>query len=364
MKSKIILFMPSIEGGGVEKNFFLISNFLIKRKKNVTVITISRKYRNKFNKKIKFVSPRFNFWDKLSRRAKFILGLLFLTREILINKNSIVLSFQANVYCGILSKFLRFRLIIRSNSAPDGWSKNFIKQKFYKFGLSNAKKIIVNSQEFKKKIKNKFKLNSKCIYNPLNKIEIIRLSKRKVNFKFFKKDCLNIINVGRLEEQKDHHTLIKAVNFIKNKIDIKLLIIGNGKLQKKLDQFIEVNKLERNIKILNNISNPYPYILKSDLFILSSIYEGLPNVLLEAITLNKFVISTNCPTGPKEILSCGKGGILVPTKDYKILGNEIIKFKNNKKILTKKIRFAKSEMYRFDQKKNLEKYLECINNLD
>lgn len=356
--------MPSIEGGGVEKNFFLISKFLVKRKKEITVITISKKFRSKFNKKIKFVSPKFNFWDKLSRRGKFILGLIFLTKEILINKNSIVLSFQANVYCGILSKFLRFKLIIRSNSAPDGWSKNFIKQKFYKFGLGNAKTIIVNSQEFKQKIKNKFKLKSECIYNPLNKVEIIRLSKRKVNFSFFKKECLNIINIGRLEEQKDHYTLLKAINFIKNKIDIKLLIIGNGKLQNKLDQFIKINKLEKNIKILNNISNPYPYILKSDLFILSSIYEGLPNVLLEAIALNKFVISTNCPTGPKEILSHGKGGILVPIKNYKILGNEIVKFKNNKKILTKKLRFAKSEMYRFDQKKNLEKYLECINKLN
>ncbi len=356
--------MPSIEGGGVEKNFFLISNFLVKKKKNVTVITISKKFKNKFSKKIKFVSPRFNFWDKLSRRTKFIIGLIFLTKEILINRNPIVLSFQANVYCGILSRILSFKLIIRSNSAPDGWSKNFIKQKLYKLGLSPAKKIIVNSQEFKKKIRNKFKLNSKCIYNPLNKIEITRLSKRKIKFNFFKKDYLNIVNVGRLVEQKDHYTLIKAINFIKKKINIKLLIIGNGKLQKNLDQLIKINKLERNIKILNNISNPYPYILKSDLFILSSLYEGLPNVLLEAITLNKFVISTNCPTGPKEILSNGKGGILVPVKNYKILGNEIIKFKNNKKILIKKLGFAKSEMHRFDKKKNLEKYLECINSLN
>ena len=69
-----------------------------------------------------------------------------------------------------------------------------------------------------------------------------------------------MINVGRLEEQKDHRTLIKAINFIKDKINIKLLIIGNGKLQNKLDQFIKTNKLERNIKILNNITNPYPYI--------------------------------------------------------------------------------------------------------
>ena len=217
-----------------------------------------------------------------------------------------MLSFQANIYCGILSKFLPFKLIIRSNSSPDGWSKNFLKQKIYKFGLSSAQNIIVNSQEFKKKIKNNFKLNSNCIYNPLNKIEIIRLSKTKIKFSFFKRDTLNVINVGRLEEQKDHRTLIKAINFIKDKINIKLLIIGNGKLQNKLDQFIKTNKLERNIKILNNITNPYPYILKSDLFILSSLYEGLPNVLLEAITLNKFVISTNCPTGPKEICQMEK----------------------------------------------------------
>ena len=176
--------MPSIEGGGVEKNFFLISNFLIKKKKNVTVITISKKFKRKFKKKIKFVSPRFNFWDKLSRRGKFILGLLFLTREILINKNSIVLSFQANVYCGILSKFLRFRLIIRSNSAPDGWSQNILKNFIFKYTLRSADKVIVNSLDFKKKFMEKFKINAECIYNPLNKIEIIRLSKEKLTLVF------------------------------------------------------------------------------------------------------------------------------------------------------------------------------------
>ena len=57
-----------------------------------------------------------------------------------------------------------------------------------------------------------------------------------------------MINVGRLEEQKDHRTLIKAINFIKDKINIKLLIIGNGKLQNKLDQFIKTNKLEKKYK--------------------------------------------------------------------------------------------------------------------
>ena len=58
--------------------------------------------------------------------------------------------------------------------------------------------------------------------------------------------------------------------------------------------------------MVKNIKNPFPYILKSDLFILSSIFEGLPNVLLESLTLNRFIISSNCPTGPSEILSYGR----------------------------------------------------------
>ena len=75
--------------------------------------------------------------------------------------------------------------------------------------------------------------------------------------------------------------------------------------------------MSKMIKILNFKNNPFPYLLRSDLFILSSKFEGLPNVLLEAITLNKFVISTNCSTGPSEILVNGKGGILIPIKNSK-----------------------------------------------
>ena len=131
------------------------------------------------------------------------------------------------------------------------------------------------------------------------------------------KKLFNLINIGRLEDQKDHITLLNSVKLIKNKINIKLLIIGNGNKQSKLNRYIEDNKLNSNVKILNNINNPFPYLLRSDLFILSSIFEGLPNVLLEAITLNKFVISTNCSTGPSEILNNGKGGILVPIKKFK-----------------------------------------------
>ena len=302
MKSKIILFMPCVDLGGVEKNFFLISNFLAKKKKDITVISISKNIKNRLDKNIKFVSLNLNIWNKLSRRLKFFLGILLLIKEIFKYKNSLVVSFQANIYCGILSKLFGFNLIIRSNSSPEGWSKNFFKKFLYKIGLSAARKVIVNSNDFKKIIKKNFNVNALTIYNPLNKKEILKLSKKKIKFNFFRKNHLNVINIGRIEEQKDHLTLLRAIKLVKDKIKVKLLIIGNGKKLYELYKYIDENKLKENVKILNDINNPFPYLLRSDLFILSSIFEGLPNVLLEAITLNKFIISTNCSTGPSELL--------------------------------------------------------------
>ncbi len=353
--------MPYIDIGGVEKNFFLISNFLAKNIKDIAVITISKKSKKFLNKNIKFLTLNLNLWEKTGKRVKYLLSLFLLTKEVLKNKNSTVISFQANIYCGLLSKLLGFRLIIRSNTSPEGWSKNFLKKLFYKIGLKSASKVIVNSNEFKKIINKNFNLKAKCIYNPLDKKKIIKLSKKKIKFDFFNRNYLNIINVGRLENQKDQITLLKAVNYLKDKIDFKLLIIGNGSMQNELLSFIKTNRLEKNVKILNNITNPYPYILKSDLFILSSLYEGLPNVLLEALTLDKFIISTNCSTGPSEILINGKGGILVPIKDHIYLGDKILYYNTNKKRLKKKLVFAKKKLSRFDIDNNLKSFLKFLN---
>ena len=88
-------------------------------------------------------------------------------------------------------------------------------------------------------------------------------------------------------------------------------------------------KLNKIIKIISYKKNPYPLIKHSDIFVLSSIYEGLPNVLLEAICLKKFIISSNCTTGPREILNNGKGGLLFKSKNYKELAKKIVDFKKN-----------------------------------
>ena len=94
------------------------------------------------------------------------------------------------------------------------------------------------------------------------------------------------------------------------------MLIGSGILENNLRNFIKKNCLESQIKIINFQKNPFPYIFKADIFILTSIYEGLPNVLLEATALKKYIISSNCPTGPKEILDNGMGGELFKMKDF------------------------------------------------
>lgn len=353
----LIIFMPSIEGGGVEKNLFIISNFLAKKIPNTFVLTASKKYKHKFKKDIRFLTTKKNFWDKCGRRIKFIVCLKILFFFLIRYRNTLVLCFQANVYCTLLCKLLNIKIIVRSNSAPSGWSQNIIKKFIFSKILKLANLIIVNSFEFKKELKKRLNLNSTCIYNPLNKSEIITLSKHKIKNNFFTKKTLNIINVGRFADQKDQICLLKAINLIKNKINIKLILIGKGDHKNMLVEYINKNSLKKIVLLKNFNENPFPFIKSSDLFILTSKYEGLPNVLLETIALKRMVISSDCPTGPKEILDNGKGGLIFKVGKYKELANKINLYFNNKKKIERKIQYAFRRLDRFSSELNLNKYL-------
>ena len=352
--------MPSIEGGGVEKNLFLVSNYLTQRLDNLSVITASKKFKKRFNKKINLICPQSSYWDSLTRRMKYIICLFLLFLELRKKKKIVVFCFQANIYCILLCKFFKTKILIRSNSSPSGWSKNLIKVLIYKKVLKMADKIMVNSLEFKKQLKINFNLKSECIYNPLNIKEITKLSKNKIKENFLKEAELKIISVGRFADQKDHLTLLRAINCLKEKINLRLIIIGGGPNKAKLENYIISNNLLKIVKIKNFIQNPYPYILKANLFILSSLYEGLPNVLLETLALNRFVISSNCPTGPSEILDNNKGGLLFKVGDYNNLISKILFFNSKRSECQKKLKYARKRLYRFNYDKNLEKYYNLV----
>lgn len=364
IKKNILLFAPELGGGGVEKNLFLIANYFSKKFRKVSIISASSEYKNRFNKNIEFIAPQSKmFIETNNRQLKIIVGLFLLIKYYFNNPKFTVLSFKGNLYCCLICKILGIKIILRSNASITGWSKGFINHFLYKSISKMADKIIVNSLEFKKEYKKKFNIQTYCIYNPLNKNEIVRKSKEKIIFPFFKKNTTNFINIGRLVDQKDQITILESFKILEKKTNFKfkLLVIGDGINKNYLKKFIKNNNLCNYIKIINFQKNPYPYIKKSEVVILSSLFEGLPNVLLESLCLKKFVISSNCPTGPKEILDYGKSGLLFQTKNKNDLLKKIIYYLQNKKKCEVLLRNGVNRLWRFDYHSNLQKYIKVIN---
>jgi glycosyltransferase involved in cell wall biosynthesis len=362
-KKNLLIFMPSVEGGGVEKNFFLVINNLSNKFSNISLITSDKSIRKKVNFKIKLIGPNSSIWQTKSRYPKYFICTLYLMIFLIFNKNTLVFAFQANLYAILISKIFRKKVITRSNASSVGWSKNIFKKFIYKVFLRLSDQVIVNSYDFKKELDSKFKINSTVIFNPLNKFEIQKKSREKLRFNFYKKNKIKLITVGRLVDQKDQLTLLKAINLIKNK-NIQLVIIGNGDRKNNLIDYILKKKISSLVKIIPYKMNPFSYIKKADIFVLTSKFEGLPNVLLEALALKKYVISTNCPTGPREILLNGHGGDLVKIGDYKALSKKIIncftkenKLKNE---FNKKINLGYHNLNRFDYDLNMKKYHDII----
>ena len=355
----LILFMPSIEGGGVEKNLIIISDYFVKKIKNIKLISAENRLRNLFNKKISFISPG----SKSSKNKiyKYLICLFLLFREYLKNKNILIFAFQANLYAIIFAKIFNIKIITRSNSSPSGWSKNPFKNILFKFFLPMADEIIVNSYDFKRQMDKEFNLKTKLIFNPLDRKKIAKLKKEKIKDNFFlEKKNFKILNAARLTNQKDHLTLLKAFKIVNKKIKSKLLIIGSGKNKTIIEHYIHKNNLLHSAKLIPFQKNPYKYMNVADLFVLTSKFEGLPNVLLEALSLKKFVISANCPTGPSEILLRGKAGYLFEMGNYIQLAKKILAHCENKKKNKLMTNCGYLSLSKYDYKKNCEKYLNLI----
>ncbi len=140
-----------------------------------------------------------------------------------------------------------------------------------------------------------------------------------------------------MTDQKDHLTILKAIKYSKTKDRIKMIIIGSGYKKKHLINYIKVNSLDKIVELINYKKNPFNYISASDCLILSSKYEGSPNILLEAAILKKLIISSNCQTGPRQITSNGKGAYLFEVGNYNKLSNIIDSINLRKKEVKNKI---------------------------
>ncbi len=200
-------------------------------------------------------------------------------------------------------------------------------------------------------LKDKFVL----IYNQFDFKRIEKLANYDINLLNGLSDNY-IVSVGRLEEnQKDFTSLIKAYQLIKNNFKRieKLIIVGSGKDELKIKNLINDLDLNNDVFLIGYQSNPFPWVKKSKLFVLSSKFEGLPTVLIEAMILQKPVIATDCPNGPREILMDGICGKLVAVGNIEKLANIIQEVLSSQDIYDKLIINANAHLNRFDITKNI-----------
>ena len=194
------------------------------------------------------------------------------------------------------------------------FTKRWFLKYFMKFVESRATALVCVSKDMVKQYRTIFKSSRhECIYNVVNDENSQKRISEDVDEEWLiNKQTPIIVSAGRLAPEKGLSDLVLAIKELSKSRDVKLLILGEGPMRDDIEALIDKENLNAIIKLIGFQENPLKYYSKSDVFVLSSYVEGLPNVLVEAMMCGCTPVSTNCPTGPEEVLQNGKYGYLVP----------------------------------------------------
>ncbi len=163
------------------------------------------------------------------------------------------------------------------------------------------------------------------IYNPVMIPELLEKADASLDHPWFVPgEPPVLLGVGRLSVPKDFSTLIRAFARVRGARPARLLILGEGEERPRLESLVQELGLERDVSMPGFVENPFSYMRRASVFVLSSLWEGFPNVLGEALACGCPVVSTDCPSGPAEILDNGRYGKLAPVGDERALAEAIL----------------------------------------
>lgn len=191
---------------------------------------------------------------------------------------------------------------------------------------AKADKIITLTESTRHDMLEKLKLSKDkymVLANPVIDSSMDTLQEEKITDDFYKTEDKIILGVGRLTRQKDFKTLMKAFSIVRDKMSCRLVILGEGEDRKELETYARELGIERDTFLPGFVKNPYKYIAKADVFVLSSLWEDPGHVLMEAAYLKTPIVSTRCPHGPEEFLSYGKAGELCEVGDAEGMAEHI-----------------------------------------
>ena len=231
---------------------------------------------------------------------------------------------------------------------------------FMKLLYKKADAVVANSKETAKEIERITGVETKAIYNPTLTGNYEELAQEPVEQEWFEQDIPIIISTGRLAYEKGYDTLLRAFAKVLKEVDSRLVIVGEGEKRTELENLAKELHIDEKVWMPGYDANPYKYVSKAEVFVLSSRFEGLPNTLIEALAVGTPCVSTRCKSGPAEILLDGEGGLLVDVEDEEQMAKAICESLTNREAADRKLRKACKMLYRFTPKEVGKQYEDLL----
>lgn len=329
-KKRIAIFLPTLGGGGAERAMLTLANALAEGEEIIDLVLGIAK-----GEYLMEISPKVNVVDLESPRL--LRSLPALVRYFRKHQPTAVLSVlnYANVLAVVARWISRasFTLILseRNNvTVPEGTAftlKNRVLLFLMRLTYPRADGVVAVSRGVADDLSERINLKQSkisVVYNPVVTSGLLKRADEEFSHPWLSDgEPPVILGVGRLTPQKDFPTLVKAFATVRKKIPCRLVLLGEGELRSSLESLVLELGLSNDVLLPGFASNPFVWMKKSSVFVLSSKWEGLPNVLIQAMACGAQVVSTNCRSGPAEILENGKWGSLVPLESPDEMAREI-----------------------------------------
>ena len=328
----ISLFLPSLDGGGAERVFVQLANEFSALGLSVDMVLAAAR-----GPYLAEVAPGVRIVDL--QAPGVLRSLPKLARYLREQRPEALLSAldHANITaiaaCKIANTGIRCAISMRSvPSAVYGEEKRALRRwlmpRLMRASYRLADRVIANSQSVAADLLQKIRVPAgklRVIYNPLDLDSIRRLGGQAIDNEWLKqRDAPLLLAVGRLDVLKDFPTLIRAFAIVRSRCDCRLAILGEGPDRQLLEKLVAELHLSKDVHFTGFINNPFAWMRRADLIVCSSLTEGCPNALMQALACGTAIVSTDCVGGCSEILEGGKWGRLVPIGDVQALADSIL----------------------------------------
>ena len=370
---RILFVTKNMEFGGAQKKIVDLANGLFEKGFEIAILVFDRK--DKKGIRIKDLTPEIQIIAPPLYRNHPVIslrrGIHETVKAVKQWKPDIVYSnlWNTNPFAIAAGRLFGAKIVLEvSNSEAHQLEgkKHKAFAKFYRksvFSLADA--VIAVSEGVEREVRHIYKVTHiQTVYNCIDIENVIERSKaqEEVPHEYLRGNLPVLVAVGRMHRQKGYAHLLEAFKIVNETTEARLIIVGDGNLKEELHRRAESLGIDAKIAMVGE-TEPYTYMRHSDIFVLSSLWEGLPLVLLEAISLGMPVVSTDCDYGPGEVIENEKSGLLVPVADPPKLASAILRLIEDEKLRADLAAEAKKRSRYFARDRMVSDYEEILKNL-